>query len=136
MSTNYYFEVRDADKIVEQIKAINPFITEKTLTRIKDELTEIHIGKRSGGWKPLFEASEHFSNMEELEIFYNTNKDSLIIKSEYGYNMTWEELTEELFEWGKGDRSSVRDAIIEGYMRDNDYYIDEQGYEWCKHEFS
>lgn len=135
MSTNYYFEARDADQIINQVKAINPFITDKTLSIMRNELTEIHIGKRSCGWKPTFQVLEQFSNMKELEKFYNNNKDKLIIKSEYGNIMTWDELTKELFEWDKGDRSSVRDAIVEGYMGDNYYYVDEQGYEWCKHEF-
>lgn len=135
MSTNYYFEAKDVDEIIERLKSVSPLISNEDLKRIKNGLTNIHIGKRSGGWQPLFEASEYFSNMKELKSFYNTYKDILIIKSEYNYEMTWEELTEELFEWGKDERSSVREAIIEGWNKDKSYYIDDDGYEWHKGEF-
>lgn len=64
MGTNYYIKSKDTDDIVKKVKAV-PFVTEGTVDQIVSDL-KIHVAKCSGGWKPLFEAGEHFSSFREL----------------------------------------------------------------------
>ena len=134
MGTNYYFEVKNVDNIVNQIKQLNNIIPEELLKRIKGELTNIHIGKSSGGWRALFEVNEYFSSMKELKEFYQNNKEQLIIKDEYNRELTWKELEEWLIK-SKGG-SHITDANINGYNTDGRYFKDEEGFEWLRNEFS
>jgi len=137
MSTNYYFEVKNSEEVINKIQEISKFISQESIEKIEHELKFIHIGKRSAGWKPIFQAQEYFKTIEELKQFYNKHVEELIIKSEYNEIMTWNELEEELFKWSSEDgKSSVKEAIKNNYNYNNQYYIDEFGYEWLDGEFS
>jgi len=136
MGTNFYFKVKGVDKIAEQFKGLSSLITDEMVDNLKYRLFDIHIGKTSSGWKPIFESQSYFKTMDELESFYEQHKETLIMEDEYGTPYTWEELKERLFDWNPKGKSSLRDANKEGYNRDNSYYIDNRGYEWTKSKFS
>lgn len=136
MGTNYYFKVKNASEIVKQISAISSLISNDTLDRIKAELSYIHIGKSSGGWKPLFQTTNYYKNIEELKMFYANNKDNLQIIDEYETEITYDELSQYLIEWQPTGKSHVHEANIKGWNKDERYYKDEYGYEWLKSDFS
>lgn len=127
MGTNYYFEVKNTNEIIEKVRLVSPFITNEVLNKIQAELYEIHIGKRSAGWKPLFAKTSYYSTIDELKTFYNDNKDNLIIKSEYQNEITWEELEKELINWLPNGKTHMDN--LDGYWSDK-YYIDNNGYQW------
>jgi len=134
MSTNYYkipktTEVRERYvKLVEEISNLdiwspeniyNEFrTTEKGFERWSawDEFLDgmkIHIGKRSGGWKFLwnFQDNKFYSNKEELLKFIRSGR----IVDEYGELQDTEEFIKMALEWGQPD----------GYVLD-DNYMEEQ----------
>lgn len=83
---------------------------------------DIHIGKRSSGWKPLFQKQEQFSSVRELKQFYLNNSDKYEIVNEYGVIYTWEDLEEELINWN-GQRENCDRS---------DSYKDSDGFPWVK----
>lgn len=91
---------------------------------------EIHIGKRSSGWKPLFRKQDQYSNVDQLQEFYESNSEEYEIVDEYGAVHTWDELKNELIDWS-GEREN-RSADI----YDLKIYKDEKGYSWADYEFS
>lgn len=111
MSTNYYFKV-EADSVFDNDENRYP---------------DIHIGKRSAGWKPIFQASNFYSSVDEIVEFYIKYKNILTIVNEYEEKLTLQELEEELFNW-----ESCRN------WRSHDYniYLDNRGYEFSGVEFS
>lgn len=146
MGTNYYFRNKEeweklneasivvANKINEIMNQISEIVNdEEELLSIRWKLEsaahleceEIHIGKRSGGWKPSFERQEGlFGSVKEMKKFYEQNKDKYEIVNEYGVVLDWEELKQELLDWN-GERENLHDA-----------YKDEDGYIWHRYEFS
>ncbi|KAA9007340.1 hypothetical protein F4V43_02315 [Paenibacillus spiritus] len=147
MSTNYYLRNRKEyiyhrEEMNKRNQVINVFLNQlkewnaaeeniydvqfriESLTNVGYE--EIHIGKRSGGWKPLFEKQPQFKSVKELKDFYAKNEDVYEIVDEYGTVHTWEELKNELIDWPgekeNGDRS--------------DNYRDAEGYVWAEYQFS
>ena len=146
MSTNYYF--RDKNEFANYTE-INKKIDEKIDSIIADlstivtdeyELSEIrskienashvsyemiHIGKRSVGWKPLFQKNEGFSSVAELKIFYEANREKYEIVNEYGDVFDWDGLKNELIDWNGSRRDTGHDI-----------YLDTEGYAWTEHEFS
>lgn len=149
MSTNYYFINKESRKEAEEHNKKVDAIFEEAAKRLdvlqhdaddralesvkwKYEVDEsrIHIGKRSMGWIPLFEACEHFESVKEMKRWYFDNKDEYIIENEYNEELTWNELVEELIDWD-GKRSR-----FDGDSRYIEYYADEDRYEWTRSEFS
>lgn len=146
MSTNFYLRNKEEyeksqeankkikSKIKEILKEMEPFIEdEEKIKRIEWELEEnttvgyeeIHIGKRSAGWKPSFEKQEQFSSVRELKDFYQNHQDKYEIVDEYGRVYDWETLVEGLIEWNPTGREELHDS-----------YKDEDGYIWSNYEFS
>ncbi|QJI52356.1 hypothetical protein [Psychrobacillus phage Perkons] len=149
MSTNYYFINKKSRELANtKNQEVNHLFTEFQYSLIglgfnKDEVSdvvrntewkfeikdvEIHIGKRSIGWKPLFQSNEYYTNMIGMKQWYENNKDEWIIENEYEEELTWEELHDELLEW-TGEKTHI------GLSYGN-YYMDELGHEWTDHEFS
>lgn len=96
MSTNFYIFLRgnkhrkDADEF---------FPNEYRLTDIPDFGYEIHIGKRSAGWKPLFEAHPNaYKSIRELCALAAEHPTWEYI-DEYGESYTFNELEHELIDW-------------------------------------
>lgn len=76
---------------------------------------EIHIGKRSIGWKPLFQGhNKAYKSVEEMKQFITNNYDLLKIYDEYGKYFTLNELQEELIDWGKNQSVRYMKYIPEG----------------------
>lgn len=146
MSTNYYFRNKQMHKqsveinhkvelkiqeIIEEIKTLVD--DEDELERIKRNLEdhaevgyeEIHIGKRSMGWKPTFERQDQFSSVRELEAFYQTNKDTYEIVNEYGEVFDWDGLVSELITWDQNGKENLYDS-----------YKDKDGHIWHYYEYS
>lgn len=76
---------------------------------------EIHIGKRSMGWHPLFQChNKAYKSVEEMKQFITNNYDLLKIYDEYGKYFTLNELQEELIDWGKNQAIRYMKYIPEG----------------------
>jgi len=132
MGTNYYFRVKGADKIIDNVRKCSKFITHETLDYIESDLNKIHICKISGGWKPLFRATEHYCNVELLDNFYHDNKDGLEIVNEYGYILTWEKFRKTIVNQNKNGKTA-KESFKE--LNDDNFYMDYAGYEWYDGEF-
>lgn len=131
MSTNFYFRIKAEMNI---FISIDGKIREKIMEKLKwtlDEATEIHIGKRSVGWYPLFEKTEYYSSVKEIKEFYESNKKHLDIIDEYSNEYSIEQLQEELFDWNK-DNLEARSHSDLGHG----YYLDREGYEFTRDGFS
>ena len=116
---------------------------------------EIHIGKRSSGWKPLFEAHEKaYGSVSEM-IGFIMNHPEIHIFDEYGKSISIAQLKEELVDWGEnqekrmihyddyiGDIQAPIDHV-EMDKRDNrnpwlkiQYWHDKDGYDFTDRSFS
>ena len=149
MSTNYYFVNKQSKIEVEEFnnKLTNLFEgfsyqlkqlgVEDTLSielekwMYEKQEERIHIGKRSMGWIPLFEANyDHFDSMKKMKDWYSKNQNNYTIENEYEKELTWNELEEELISW-QGEKTHIG---LSGHY--SGYYNDEDGYEWTRGEFS
>lgn len=130
MSTNYY-KIPKASEVrikyldlVEQINDIDIFSPAdiysefRTVKRGFDNLSpwdvflenmKIHIGKRSSGWKFLwnFHDNKHYTNKKELLKFIRSGR----VVDEYGELQDTEDFIKMALEWGQPD----------GYMLDANY---------------
>ena len=90
------------------------------------EYPELHICKISCGWRPLFEVTKFYSNVEELKDFYDKNKDRICIEDEYGE----EQNIDELFKYIDAKYKDKNNKTHTNAHKDN------QGYEWVFDRFS
>lgn len=134
MGTNFYFKVRgkmnvdiDCGIFTESIKA--------KISSVLEECCCIHIGKRSGGWKPLLRANEYYDSFKSIKAFYNDNKEYLSIVDEYDREYTFDELVEDLILWNKDNKDAKSHIDLDDYY-ENKCYIDEDGNEFIRDEFS
>lgn len=117
---------------------------------------EIHIGKRSCGWRPLFEAhSDAYDSVSGLLDFLRKYQDKVEIYDEYNELHTIEQLKEELINWAKNQERRIihyDDYIgdieapidhVEMDRRDNrnpwlkiHYWHDKDGYDFTDRPFS
>jgi hypothetical protein len=135
MSTNYFRipkqkEMREKYLVlVEQINDMDIYSTEntqlefKTINREFDNLSpwdvflenmRIHIGKRSSGWKFLwnFQDNKFYTNKEELLKFIRSGR----IVDEYGQLQDTEEFIKMALDWGQPD----------GYVLDENYIAEQR----------
>lgn len=76
---------------------------------------EIHIGKRSLGWKPCFEWHEKaYKSIEEMKNFISDHSDDIEIYDEYGSKFTLEGLQFELIDWGEQQETRYIKYVPEG----------------------
>lgn len=76
---------------------------------------EIHIGKRSAGWKPLFQEHKNaYNSVEEMKGFIRKHQRSIRIFDEYAREFTLEQLEEELITWGEQQEIHYMKHIPEG----------------------
>ncbi len=123
MGTNYYripkFEEVEARRVrlikrVEQLDSMNAAEIEREFRTIEhgdwerinpwEEFTQelnIHLGKRSGGWKFCwnFHDNRYYSNKEELFKFIRSGR----IVNEYGEQLDPDEFIQMALEWGEPD---------------------------------
>lgn len=121
---------------------------------------EIHLAKTSCGWLPLFQAHPgKFESVEEMQVFYETTPGIKIV-DEYYDEYDWEAFDERVLKFNGGIYGvAPREIIVQdpnscfydpnmpatrpishleyqtGYYS-LDYYTDQQGYEFTRHEFS
>lgn len=94
MSTNYYMMTTNKDLVEKH------FPNEYTVTDSPYFGYEIHIGKRSCGWKPLFQEHKNaYSSVKEMLGFFLINKNDIRIFDEYERELDINELEEELIAW-------------------------------------
>jgi hypothetical protein len=75
---------------------------------------EIHIGKRSMGWKPLFQEHKNaYDSVEELVEFII--KHSVVLYDEYGTILTEKELKENLIDWGEKQTKQYYKFVPKGF---------------------
>lgn len=109
MGTNYYMMTKNK-KIAEKY-----FPGEYELTDSPDFGYEIHIGKRSAGWMPLFqEHSKAYGSVEGLKEFLKIHNGDFCIYNEYNDILTAEQLDEELFQWGENQEVKYLKYIPDG----------------------
>ena len=117
---------------------------------------EIHIGKRSCGWRPLFEAhNDAYDSVSGLLDFLQKYQDKVEIYDEYNELHTIEQLKEELINWAEdqerrmiyyddyiGDIEAPIDHV-EMDQKDNrnpwlkiHYWHDKDGYDFTDRPFS
>ena len=95
------------------------------------ENTNVHLGKRSGGWKFLwnFHNDKYYHNQESLFEFINSGR----VVNEYGEEIPGHEFIEMALTWGGNWDNGVWDT--ESYYKDNptsfrsgfetpEYYVD------------
>lgn len=91
MSTNYYLYTQNKDLVKKH------FRDEYCLTDEPFFSYEVHIAKRSFGWKPLFQAHKNaYQSVKEMLAFFKMHEDEITIADEYGREYFVEELEEEL----------------------------------------
>lgn len=109
MNTNYYMLSQDKEFVKKY------FPEEYELTDTPMFGYAIHIGKRSVGWKPLFQEHKNaYNSVEELIGFIT--KHSVVLYDEYGTILTEKELEENLIDWGEKQTKQYYKFIPEGFM--------------------
>ena len=92
MGTNFYLLVKN--------KSIAEKIGDFELTDTPSWGYLIHIGKRSGGWLPLFQSHRGIKSVKDIEEWCKLPE--VTILNEYDEEFTWEQLEEELIYWNGG----------------------------------
>lgn len=92
MGTNFY--------LITKNKSIAEQIGDFELTDTPDWGYEVHIGKRSGGWLPLFQSHRGIKSVKDIEKWCELPEITII--NEYDEEFTWEQLKEELIYWNGG----------------------------------
>lgn len=104
MGTNYYMMTTDKE-IVKKY-----FTNEYEIVDFPYLGYEIHIGKRSMGWRPLFQAHKKvYDSVSELLIFLRNHQDKIEIYNEYGEQHTIEQLKVELIDLAEGQEKRIID---------------------------
>lgn len=154
MGTNFYLFTKNKQMAEKHA----PYSYE--LTDEPDFGYKIHIAKTSYGWLPLFQAHKNgIDSVEEYKEAYSTKEYKII--DEYGTEYNWDDFDERVLKFNGGFLGAVPRQKIEqdktskyydpklpkyrpishqDYKFDpyyaKDYDTDEEGYEFCWHEFS
>lgn len=76
---------------------------------------EIHIGKQSAGWCPLFQEHKNaYDSVAEMKEFIRSHSEDIRIFDEYCREFTLEQLEDELINWGKQQEIRYMKYIPEG----------------------
>lgn len=100
-----------------QIASADSWETESPWDKFLDG-TNIHLGKRSGGWKFCwnFHSNKHYSNKEELIKFVLGGR----VVDEYGEEIDSQEFLDMAFSWGQPD----------GLIGDKEYFDKTEHHRW------
>jgi hypothetical protein len=105
MSTNYNLISTDKAWVTKYFG--DDYENEWTLVDTPFFGYEIHIGKRSSGWKPLFQThNKAYHSVKEMILFFKREEEKFMIFNEYYEELTLEDLIEELINWA--DKQQVR----------------------------
>ena len=150
MGTNFYFENNESNlevevfneklnQIIEETKRKleELYVSDHNLREIEFKMSDlervperIHIGKRSAGWKPLFQTQDdYYVGIEGMKEWFKKNRSKWSIVDEYGKYYTWGQLERELINWEKDGKSGLNGEFDHHYK-----LID--GYEWMDSDFS
>jgi len=142
MSTNYYKIPKASEvrikylNLVEQINDLdiwnpgNIYNEFRTVERGFDNLSpwdvflddmKIHIGKRSSGWKFLwnFQDNKFYTNKEELLTFIRSGR----IVNEYGEIQNTKEFIKMALEWGQPDGCVLNQEYVDKHKSNHLSYI-------------
>lgn len=104
MSTNYYAYTRNRDivyKHFDHSKCQDEFEISDCIA-LPEMGYLIHLGKRSCGWKPVFQTHlDAYSSVEGMLEFFRAHPDDFLFYDEYFEQMPLEKLKEELIDWNK-----------------------------------
>lgn len=153
MGTNFYFFTKNKAAVQQYA----PY--DYMLTDVPEFGYELHVGKRSYGWLPLWQAHKNgISSVKEYKAAYDTG--NFKIYDEYLSEYSWEQFQKEFIDFNGGvkgvaprekieqDRNSrFYDPNVPEYTPIShfdyangrysmDYFTDEDGYEFANHEFS
>jgi len=140
MSTNYYKIPKASEvrvkylNLVEQINDLDIWSSESIMNEFRDiekgferwsawdefiDGLKIHIGKRSSGWKFLwnFQDNKFYTNKEELFKFIRSGR----VVDEYGELQDTEEFIKMALEWGQPDGYVFDENYVEEQRKQPDY---------------
>lgn len=147
MSTNYYMMTTDKELVKKYFDGEYKIVDDPYLGY------EIHIGKRSAGWRPLFEShAKAYNSVAEMTEFIIKNP-GIHIFDEYGKPLSIAQLKEELIDWGEkqekrivhyddyiGEIQSPIDHVemsrLDGLRFKIKYWHDKDGYDFTDRSFS
>lgn len=99
MGTNYYAITKNKE-LVEKYFPYDYMLTDSPYFGY-----EIHIGKQSMGWKPLFQAHEHaYNSVKDMLKFFKDHSEDFELYDEYLDMTTLDGLKEKLVDWGERQR--------------------------------
>lgn len=150
MGTNYYMMTTNKDLVEKH------FPNEYGVTDSPYFGYEIHIGKRSCGWKPLFQEHKNaYTSVKEMLGFFLVNKNDIRIFDEYERELDIDELNEELITWEeKQEKKMIHYDGVPGLIQSPidhvemvnrepnrcciypKYWHDKDGYDFIKGDFS
>ena len=142
MSTNYYKIPKAGEvrvkylNLVEQINDLDIWSSESIMNEFRDiekgferwsawdefiDGLKIHIGKRSSGWKFLwnFQDGKYYTNKEELLKFIRSGR----IVDEYGEIQNTEEFIKMALEWGQPDGCVLNQEYVDKHKSNHLSYI-------------
>lgn len=96
---------------------------EELISTYKHDYAEVHLGKRSDGWKFLWQANYDWYDTTKESIDNFLCRDDIILYNEYGDILTPEQVWDEY-------------ASAEGNVGDGgDEFITEEGLRFCRYDF-
>lgn len=114
MGTNYNLISTDKAWIVKYFG--EKYADEWSLVDVPCFGYAVHIGKRSDGWKPLFQTHHRaYRSVDGMLEFLHREEGKYKIYDEYNRELNIEELVFELVDWGKNQRIR-RLSYVEGML--------------------
>lgn len=108
MGTNYFAFTRNKELARKHFRKTE-WEPEYELVDEPDFGYEIHLGKRAGGWKPLFQAHENaYKGVNEMLKFFKDHAGDFEFYDEYSEKMTLDQIKEELVDWGNVSPDKVQ----------------------------
>ena len=117
MGTSFYMQDRQLTRDVKEFQ--------EKYAQINIEMPRFHIGKTSGGWKPLFRTSLLYSSIKEIKKLYDSDA-RLQIVDEYDNIYDWNEFKTRVLEFGKDGKTHI--GLDSEDMK---YVLDDEGYEFA-----
>lgn len=97
LSTNYYMMITNKELVKKYFPNEYQLVDDPYLGY------QIHIGKRSMGWLPLFESHKQaYDSVEDMIKFvFDYKPNAVRVFDEYGRRLSTDQLIEELVKWGE-----------------------------------
>lgn len=117
MGTNYNLISTDKAWIIKYFG--EGYAEEWTLVDVPYFGYEVHLGKRSSGWKPLFQTHNRaYRSVKEMLEFLRREKGKYRLYDEFGRELSIEELIAELVDWGDKQKQG-RFKYTEGMLMED-----------------